>query len=210
MGFRDRIKDAAAKGQELAAETAERARRGTTGSKAEESSTPQAWPTPATPPAWPAPTHAKRTASPQQGPILRVTSHDEGRNAIVSVYPDRIERVKEKAFGALSRARQDTEVIPMRSVSSVQARKKGIRTNVTVYASGNTIDFRIAHDEAQRFKDAITELILSSGAPPSTPSAVSGFEPDLADQIRKLAQLRDEGLLSDEQFERKKSQLLGF
>ncbi len=209
MGFRDRIKDAAAKGQELATEAAERAKIQYDQRRAQESAEPQGWPRPASQPGWSAPRPDDSPLSQQQDLIMRVMSRDEGRNAIVSVYPDRIERVKEKAFGALSRVRQDTEVIPIRSVSSVQAKKKGIRTNVTVYASGNNIDFRIAHAEAQRFKDAITQLVLSSGLSSPAPSAVPRPEPDLADQIRKLAQLRDEGLLTHEEFERKKSQLLG-
>ena len=34
-------------------------------------------------------------------------------------------------------------------------------------------------------------------------------QPDVADQIRKLGELRREGLLTDEEFQRKKTQLLG-
>jgi hypothetical protein len=40
------------------------------------------------------------------------------------------------------------------------------------------------------------------------PAAAVG-EPDVADQIRKLAALRDEGLLTPEEFESKKADLLG-
>lgn len=94
-------------------------------------------------------------------PILTVTSHDEGRNAQVTLYPDRIERVQERSRMSLSRAKQDTEVIPVRSISSVQAKKDGLRyTKVTVFASGNTIDFRLRHDDGQAFKNQLTAIIV--------------------------------------------------
>jgi len=175
MGWKDKMKDLAQKGQELKTEYDRR--------------------------------QAQR--APGAAPILQVTSHDEGRNATVTLYPDRIERVKEKAFRALSSARQDTEIIPIRAISSVQAKKHGLRTNVTVFASGNTIDFRIAHQEAQRFKEAIMQLVLAgppsmSSSPPAAPPAL-----DVADQIRRLGELRDQGLLTDEEFVAKKKQILG-
>jgi hypothetical protein len=61
------------------------------------------------------------------------------------LFPDRIERVKSRAFGSFSRANQDAEVIPVRSISSVQAKKDGIAyTKVIAHATGNTIEFRLS------------------------------------------------------------------
>lgn len=94
-------------------------------------------------------------------PILTVKSHDEGRNADVTLWPDRIERVLQRKRVSLSRARQDAEVIPVRSISSVQAKKDGmVYTKVIAMASGNTITFRLRHEDAHRFKDELTKLIL--------------------------------------------------
>jgi hypothetical protein len=94
-------------------------------------------------------------------PLLVVTSHDEGRNASVRLWPDRIEREKARSRTSLSRARQDTEVTPVKAVSSVQTKKDGLRfTKVIVFATGNTIEFRLSHDEAHRFRDAVMALVL--------------------------------------------------
>ena len=140
-----------------------------------------------------------------QGVIFFGKSHDDGRNADVTLYPDRIERVKERSRLALSSANQDREITPIRSVSSVQAKKDGFRTRVTVFASGNTIEFRFDHDEAKRFNEAIMDLILNKdAAPPTAPS-----QPDVYDQLKKLGELRDAGVLSPEEFEAKKADLLG-
>lgn len=135
-------------------------------------------------------------------PILTVTSHDEGRNAKVTLYPDRIERVKAHAFGALSLARQEIEMIPLRAVTSVQASKSGFRTTVTVSASDNDITFHLSHHEASEFQRAVLAQMVERSQPATAP-------PGLADQIRSLAALRDEGLLTQKEFEAKKRRLLG-
>jgi hypothetical protein len=45
--------------------------------------------------------------------------------------------------------------------------------------------------------------------PPAAPAAPAGPPVDLADQLRKLATLRDEGILSEEEFAAQKAKLLG-
>jgi hypothetical protein len=135
-----------------------------------------------------------------QSILFACQSHESGRNSRVILFPDRIERVKERSRASISRARQDTEVTPIRSVSSVQANKDGVLyTKVTVFASGNTIEFRIHHDDAQRFKDAVMQLVLNppvqEQAPASGPlPAVTPQEADPLDQLKKLGELRESGL----------------
>jgi hypothetical protein len=135
-------------------------------------------------------------------------SHERGRNARVTLYRDRIERVKERAYGSVQSARQDVEVTPIRVVTSVQAKKDGlINTKVTVYASGNNIEFWFHHDEAARFSDTITQLILERENTPAPPVVVAApsapAEPDVLDQLRRLGELRDAGVLTPDEFESK-------
>jgi hypothetical protein len=50
------------------------------------------------------------------------------------------------------------------------------------------------------------------GAPPPGPAAPpppAGPQPDLADQLRKLADLRDAGVLTEKEFAAQKTRLLG-
>lgn len=142
-----------------------------------------------------------------QGILYRCKSHEEGRNSTVTLYRDRIERVKDRSLGSMSKAKQDAEVIPLRSASSVQAKKDGlVYTKVTVFASGNTVEFRMRHDEAQHFKNLISDMLVRGSAGPSEAPSSSG---DFAEQIKKLGELRDEGLLTEEEFQAKKKQLLG-
>ena len=140
--------------------------------------------------------------------IFQGTSHEEGRNSIVTLYADRIERVREHKFGSLTKAKQDTEVTPIKAVSSVQAKKDGFHTKVTVYATGNNIEFRFGHTEAQHFKDEIVRLILQQPDDPGSATPTVKADVDVMDQLRQLGQLKDEGVLTEVEFETKKSDLL--
>jgi len=141
------------------------------------------------------------------GAIFVGVSHDEGRNAAVVLFPDRIERVRAKRVGSFSKARQDTEMTPIRSVTSVKASKDGWHTKVSVYASANVIDFRLGHAEALRFKEEIQKLMLAA---PDSQQAES-VAPSITDhigQLKQLGELRDSGVLTTHEFEEKKAELL--
>jgi hypothetical protein len=104
---------------------------------------------------------AKLSGVETDGALFVGHSHEDGRNATVVLWPNRIERVKPRRFGSVSKANQDVEVTPIKQVTSVQAEKDGFRfTRVTVFAAGNTIEFRLVHNEATRFRQAIMDLIL--------------------------------------------------
>ncbi len=50
---------------------------------------------------------------------------------------------------------------------------------------------------------------MSQPAPPPAPAGGPASGVDVADQLRKLAELRDQGILTDEEFTLQKQRLLG-
>ncbi len=158
-----------------------------------------------------------------EGAVWRGISHDAGRNSIVTLYPDRIERTKPTGrmslTGMLAGGPEDVEVIPMKSVSSVQARRGAWYHDVTVFASGNTIVFSVDAADAEKLRGLIMDQVLGGSAhatapaapqapaEPAAPAAPAGDA--LIEQIRKLGELRDAGILTPEEFESKKADLLG-
>lgn len=129
----------------------------------------------------PPPPRVAETVATEQKPLLEVTSHVQGKNAIVTVWPDRLEWFLPKSVsggkvtagiltGGLSvlatgvkGGKTGTEMIPIKSISSVTTKKDGFsNTLVSVITSGNTIDFRVSHKEAAELKQVLTRLILSN------------------------------------------------
>lgn len=169
-------------------------------------------------------------------PLLYFVSHIEGKNARVSVWPDRVEWDRKGLLSTGAKAgmavmtagmsylatgvtrKQSTEVIPVKSITSVTTKRGlGLQTKLTVITAGNTIEMRIAHKEAEQVRSVLMQL--SSGTHPSqkvsapsapaveVPAAVAAG-PDLATQLQQLASLRDAGILSEDEFAAKKAEIL--
>lgn len=149
-----------------------------------------------------------------EGALWRGISHEAGRNAIVTLYPDRIERTKPTSrmslTGMLAGGPEDVEVIPTKSISSVQSKRGPWYHDVTIYASGNTIVLSVDAAEAERLRGLIMAQVMPGSSHASSAPAPSPASGDaVIEQIRKLGELRDAGILTPEEFEAKKAELLG-
>ena len=172
-------------------------------------------------------------------PITKFKSHIAGKNADVAIYPDRIEwtlaggmsggklaagivtmGASTLATGLKKKHGQGSEVIPVKNISSVTTEKDGLRyTKVQVVTTGNTIDFRVSHGEAPAIKDLLVALMLgnhptqqqaTSATPQPAPApAPSTGGDDRVAKLRELAQLRDDGILTAEEFAAEKARILG-
>lgn len=146
-----------------------------------------------------------------EGALWRGVSHETGRNSIVTLYPDRIERAKPSSrtslTGVLTGGPADVEVIPTKSISSVQARRGAWYQDVTIYASGNTIVLSLDTEDADKLRQLVMELVTRPSGSSAAPAQSAGDA--MLEQIRKLGELRDAGFLSEEEFQAKKAELLG-
>lgn len=104
--------------------------------------------------------------------LMTFKSHIAGRNADVTIYPDRIEweqqgrmtatRVLTGAALIAGRKGGGTEMIPIRSITSVTTKKDGIRNHaVSIITGGNSIDMRVSKAEAEQVKATLTRLMLA-------------------------------------------------
>lgn len=109
-------------------------------------------------------------------PVLEFTSHIAGKNAKVQLYPDRLEWNRGGLSGgkllagaatmgismlATGVRNKDTEMIPIRSISSVTSKRGMVNTVVSVITSGNTIDFKVSHSEAEQFKKQLLQFMAA-------------------------------------------------
>jgi hypothetical protein len=131
-----------------------------------------------------------------------------------------------KGFGRLGHSKGDRR-IPLASITAVQVRPAGSLANgflrVTIPGSPerrgglndatsdeNAVIFTKKHaDEFAAVQTYIETYIGNRMATQNQPQqVVHPAAPDIADQIRKLASLRDDGLLTKEEFQAKKTALL--
>lgn len=108
--------------------------------------------------------------------LLEFTSHINGKNARVQVFPDRVEWSRAGLSGgkltaglltgglsmlATGISNKDSEMIPVRAITSVTSKKGLANTTVSVITAGNTIDFKIGHGEADRLKSTLLQLMAA-------------------------------------------------
>lgn len=176
---------------------------------------------------------AASTVAALNRPIYEFMSHIEGKNAKVQIWSDRIEwerkavSSRKVAAGAMTLGLtllasgirgKDTDLVPMKSVTSVTSKKgAGFNTVVRVNTAGGAVEFRVAHKEAEAARKVINELILTRDqpviqvvipAPVAEASAPATSTPDITAQLIQLGQLRDAGILTDDEFNAKKAELL--
>ncbi len=112
----------------------------------------------------------------------------------------------------------DLEVFPYSHISSFDTGKGMMGHKVTFFASGNTVHMKwISDKNLPEFIALVREKMEVAHRPAqTTPAAAEGDaaglvpsgSADIPDQIRKLGELRDAGILTQEEFEAKKGDLL--
>ena len=110
-----------------------------------------------------------------------------------AVFIDRVVKFQKRWTGNV------VEEIPMKNISSVEV-SKGLLPTVTVYASGNNISFKVGV-EASKVASTVRELIGTGATGQAALDPVS--------QVEKLSLLLEKGLLTREEFDTKKKEILG-
>lgn len=106
--------------------------------------------------------------------LLEFTSHVAGKNAKVSVFPDRLEWVREGSAAArwtkasltlgaslLAGRKEEREVIPVRQITNVSMKRDGLmNSKVAVTSAGGSVEFRVSHAEAKELQETLSGLMV--------------------------------------------------
>lgn len=144
----------------------------------------------------------------------------KGLNGQVTVYEDRLVITHKGLMGFLTQGLSGAKTLQMDSIKSVQYKKGGLVNGYIqfgLYGSDkstgaldatsdeNTVMFTYnANNEAEALRDLVQKKISELAKQKSSGSIPSG-----ADEILKYKGLLDQGIISQEEFEAKKKQLLG-
>ncbi len=106
--------------------------------------------------------------------------------------------------GVMSKKSED---FPLDKVSSVQWGSGLMLGAITIFASGNKTEIKnVNKDDGKEMVDLVRARL---SAPKAAPVAATGAaQPDIIGQIKQLGELMAAGVLSQEEFEAKKAELL--
>jgi hypothetical protein len=127
---------------------------------------------------------------------------------VIRVWPDRIEEYEHHAI-----RKKETRTISYQQVSEVSLSRGLVWSDISIESTGGkSIALEgVPKSDAERVKALLDDALAASKGGLSGAPTAAGLTPapDLADQLRKLAKLRDQGILTDEEFAAQKDKLLG-
>lgn len=128
-------------------------------------------------------------------------------NGLLVATNSRLIFVNKKLLGGIV-----VEDFPYDKISSIQYETGLMFGKITIYTSGNkAIIEQTDKKQARTFCDEARERISNKPAAtaPIPVAAPAGAQIDIADQLQKLAVLKDSGILTEEEFQTQKKKLLG-
>jgi hypothetical protein len=127
---------------------------------------------------------------------------------VIRVWPDRVEEYEHHAL-----RKKETRTVNYRQVSEVSLARGLVWSNITIESTGGqSFELEgVPKADAERVKSLLDNAVAAArgGTSAAPVAAASAPVPDVADQLRKLADLRDQGILTDDEFAAQKAKLLG-
>lgn len=136
--------------------------------------------------------------------VERMTTGVYGNGTGLIVLTDR--RLLFVQDGVMSKRSED---FPLDKVSSVQWGSGLMLGAITIFASGNKTEIKnVNKDDGKEIVDLVRARISAPSAAPSAAAGGGVVQPDIIGQLKQLGELKEAGVLSTEEFEAKKAELL--
>lgn len=128
----------------------------------------------------------------------KIAGNDSVRTGIFAATDKRLVFYAKKMMG------YDLESFPYDHISSFEMSKGAMGHKMSFFASGNKVAMKwINKGDIPGFTEAVRARMGKPAGPPAAPRGE-----DVTEQLRKLASLRDEGILTEDEFQAKKQELL--
>ena len=131
---------------------------------------------------------------------IKLMGKDSVRNGIFVATEKRIVFYAKKLFG------YDFESFPLKNISSIEKSKGFMGHSITFFASGNKAKMKWINDGNI---DEFTKYVnCKIGYSEFESKTIVQTENNIPELIKKLAELKDQGILTEEEFHLKKNELL--
>lgn len=101
----------------------------------------------------------------------------------------------------------DEQTIPYSRIEGVDLDTGLVKKKLTVKTSGSAYEFQVADPDADEIRE-MARFIREKMKESQQSNAQAAAQPDPTEQLKNIKELHDEGVLSDEEFEEKKNDLL--
>jgi len=130
----------------------------------------------------------------------KLMGNDTIRSGVFAATENRVVFFSKKLFGF------EMESFLFKNISSIEKSKGLMGHSITINSSGNNVKMKwIQKGDVEKF----TEFVNSNlGGASSTAPQQNITENDIPSQIKKLSELLEQGILTEEEFSNKKKQLL--
>ena len=134
----------------------------------------------------------------------KIMGEDTVRNGILLATDNRIVFYAKKMFGF------DLESFPYSNISSLEMSKGFMGYKISFFSSGNKVSVKWINEQHCQGKDmnGFVEFVRSNIGKKENSTNSRGSSLDIPEQIKKLAELNSQGILTDDEFSKKKAILL--
>ena len=144
--------------------------------------------------------HLKENETIKESVFGAYENNNTTKNGIFVATETRIVFYGKKLFGF------DLETFPFKNISSIEMSKGMMGHTITIFTSGNNAKMKwINNGDISKFIEYVNSNIGTSQQPDNSKLST---ENDIPSQLEKLAELKTKGILTDEEFSNKKSELL--
>lgn len=128
---------------------------------------------------------------------------DQQHNGSLIVTDQRVAFYRAGMFG------QVLETMPLKGITSIERKSFMGHRSIRLHTSHDQLEFKTFDKDQEQSLVAAIETGRSAAASTVAPSAPDAPDaPDASDMLRKLAGLRDSGVLTEEEFSAKKAEIL--
>lgn len=131
---------------------------------------------------------------------------DRQHNGVLLATPDRVVFYRKGIMGEV------IESVPLKNINSLERQSGLMKHTIFIYSSGNKIEFKSLNKaDNEKLVSEIEKAQENSGGAPTKPVAsTETAEPkeDVYEQLKKLGELKELGILSEQEFTEKKAILM--
>ncbi|CAG9621131.1 PH domain-containing protein [Sutcliffiella rhizosphaerae] len=113
-------------------------------------------------------------------------------------------------YGSRSLGRFDIESFPYEHINSMEMGKSSLGNYIILYTANNKVQIKWINESNSGETEKLVSYVRQNTTNAAHPNSNSAFQHNsTADELKKFAELRDQNIISEEEYERMKDKLLG-